>query len=119
MFSFLNNKSCAHEKITPNMISGYCPDCGEYIKNQWYITRCACCGIKQKTIVIKGKILADIKFCKNCGNNTFTAIELNGINIVDIHYAVLQKQTVVNKKQNFIQTWIDQNTYSPKLLPSY
>ena len=120
MSIFFRKTSCNHEQINPNMIAGYCPDCGEYVKNQWYITRCECCGIKQKTSVMRGKISADTKFCRNCGSSSFIVEELNEINIVDINYAIVLKQVVQNKKQTFIQTWIEQNSYSPiKLLPSY
>lgn len=120
MLNYFKKPSCTHEKITPDKISGYCPDCGEYVKNQWYMTRCECCGIKQKTSVVRGKISTDTKYCRNCGNSSFIVEELSGINIVNINYAIVLKQVIENKKQSFIQTWIEQNNYSPiKLLPSY
>ena len=40
---------CKHEHVTPDRDCAYCPDCGKLIKNEWYITRCACCGVKLKT----------------------------------------------------------------------
>ncbi|MDD3436708.1 MAG: hypothetical protein PHC64_06105 [Candidatus Gastranaerophilales bacterium] len=112
-------KSCAHDKITPNITAGYCPDCGEYVKNHWYITRCKCCGIKQKSLVKNGKILSETRFCKNCGSNLFRVEELETLDIVNINYAVVQKQATKIKQKSFVQTWIE-NSYSPiKLLPSY
>ena len=119
MFSF-RKTSCSHEQITPNISAGYCPDCGEYVKNQWVITRCACCGLKQKSKAMRGKVTADARYCRNCGSDSFLSEALEQIDIVNINYAVLLKETVQTRKQSFIQTWIDENTFtSIKLLPSY
>lgn len=118
--TYFRKTSCLHEKISPNINSGYCPDCGKYVKNQWYITRCNCCDIKQKTSITGGKISTDTKFCRNCGSSSFKVEEIGVINIVDINYAVVLKQVIQNKKQSFIQTWIEQSTYPEiKLIPSY
>ena len=118
MFSF-KNKSCNHERISPSVNSGYCPDCGEYIENRWYISRCACCGIKQRSTFRKGKVSADAKFCRNCGSSSFVVEELNVIDVVNINYAVVLKQVVQSTKQSFIQTWIEENSFTPmKLLSS-
>lgn len=120
MFEFIWKPSCSHDKITPNMIAGYCPDCGEYVQNHWYISRCECCGVKQKTLIKNGKVVADTKFCKNCGSGVFATEELDCLDIVNVNYAVVQKRVRENKKISPIQTWIEQNTYAPmKLLPSY
>ena len=119
MFEFLW-KSCTHDKITPNIKAGYCPDCGEYVENQWYISRCECCGIKQKSLIRNGRIISDAKFCRNCGSSSFIVEKLDNLDIVNINYAVVQKQIRESKKSNVIQTWIEQNNCSPmKLLPSY
>ena len=119
MFEFLWKKSCSHDKITPNMVAGYCPDCGEYVENHWYITRCTCCGVKQKTLIRNGKVVACEKFCKNCGSSVFNVEELKEIDIVNINYAAVLKRTKEVKVKEFVQTWIE-NSYVPvKLLPSY
>lgn len=99
--------SCRHDKIDINRATGYCPDCGEYIENHWYISRCACCGIKQVAKVLNGKISADAKYCRNCGSNSFIVEELEKIDIVNIHYAVLLKQTLRPQMQSIIQTWME------------
>lgn len=113
-------KSCSHDKITPNIKSGYCPDCGEYVENHWYITRCQCCGIKQTSIIRNGKVVTLTKFCKNCGNNSYSTQELDTLDIVNINYAVVLKQTSRKQRTNIVQTWIEKNSYTPiKLLPSY
>lgn len=120
MFEFLWKPSCKHDKITPNIKAGYCPDCGEYVQNHWYISRCECCGAKQKTLVRNGKIIASARFCKNCGSSSFITEELKEIDVVTVNYATVLKQVQKTKKQGFIQTWIEENSFTPiKLLPSY
>lgn len=120
MLKFLCVLSCKHEKITPNIKSGYCPNCGKYVENYWYITRCECCGIKQKSLVMNGKVITKGKFCRNCGNNSFVTEKLDKLDIVNINYAVILKHAIEHKKKSIIQTWIEQNSCSPiKLLPSY
>lgn len=113
-------KVCTHEKITPNMEAGYCPDCGKYIQNEWYITRCACCGIKLKTIARKEKIQPQEHYCANCGSAEYTVIKLPSINFVDINFAVLIKRFVEEeKKASFTQCWQEKNSVQPKLLTRY
>ncbi len=119
MFEFLWKQRCKHEKISPLSPGGYCPDCGEFVQNQWYITRCSCCGLKQHTLVRNGKIVANIKFCPNCGNTKFVPEKLENIDVVNINYAAVIKQTIEYKKQSYIQFWIDKNNCAPKLLPNY
>ena len=120
MFEFIRTPSCKHDKITPNMKAGYCPDCGEYVENHWYISRCECCGLKQKTLVRSGKAVSSAKFCQNCGSSSFVAEELNEIDVVTVNYATVLKQVRKTQKQSFIQTWIEENSFTPiKLLPSY
>lgn len=111
--------SCKHEKITPHMKAGYCPDCGKYVKNIWYIARCKCCGIKQKTFVKNGKVISDTKFCKNCGCNLFNIEELEKLDIVNINYAVVLKQVIEIGGKSVIQSWIENNYSTIKLLPIY
>lgn len=109
-FLFGQPKECFHNKITPDIQGGYCPDCGEYIENQWFLTRCSCCGIKHQTIILKGEIKPSEKFCKNCGSGNYEVIKLQKINFVDIHYAIVVKKIVENSKGNFFQTWIEKET---------
>ena len=80
LFKF--KKSCNHDKITPDMESGYCPDCGKLVQNEWYITRCACCGVKLKTIVRGGEIFPQNHFCTNCGSQDFVVEKLSKINFI-------------------------------------
>jgi hypothetical protein len=108
MFNFLFKKEeCFHDKITPDIDSGYCPDCGDYVENQWFMSRCACCGLKQKTIILKGEISTSTNFCKNCGTNSFMVERINKINFIDINYAIVIKSVSSNKKTTFTQSWVE------------
>lgn len=119
MFEFLYKNTCAHDKITPNMKAGYCPDCGEYVENHWYISRCKCCGVKQIALVRNGKIVTNAKYCRNCGGSAFIVEELEQLDIVSVNYAVVKKQVARSKKHSFIETWIENNYTPMKLLPGY
>lgn len=120
MFEFLWIQSCKHENITPYMKSGYCPDCGKHVENRWYITRCRCCGLKQKSLVKNWKVITDARFCKNCGSHEFKTEKLENIDIVNVNYAVALKHVILSERKSIIQTWVEQNSYSSmKLLPSY
>ena len=48
---------CTHSKIQPDIEQAYCPDCGKLIQNEWYVTRCRCCGVKMKAMVKNGQII--------------------------------------------------------------
>ena len=52
------NKKCNHEHVTPDRDCGYCPECGKFIRNEWYITRCSCCGMKLKSMNKNNAIIA-------------------------------------------------------------
>ena len=120
MFEILWKTSCTHDKITPNMAFGYCPDCGEYVQNRWYLFRCKCCGIKQKIRVRKGKMITETNFCRNCGSSSFVEEELESLDIVNVNYAVFKRTTTKAKIPSQIQTWIEETSYtSIKLLPCY
>jgi len=105
-FLFKRNE-CPHDEITPEMKEGYCPDCGEYIQNHWFISRCSCCGLKQRTTIIKGKISSQNKFCRNCGSNSFYVEKLDKINVIDVNYAAVIKQAVRTDRKSFIQCWVE------------
>lgn len=123
IMEFLNfHTECKHEKFSADRDIGYCPDCGELIENQWYIMRCACCGVKHRAIVKHGKIVPLDKFCDNCGGKEFVAERVDKINFIDINYAVLVKAVVTNDVQPFTQSWVDvteTQNYKPQLLPQY
>ena len=112
------NRACSHDKITPNLERGYCPDCGKLIENEWYITRCACCGVKLKTISKNGVALPQYHYCVNCGASEYVIEKLEKINFIDINFAVLIKKEIEAKKTNFSSTqcWQEKTSEQPKLL---
>lgn len=111
---------CNHNQITPEMESGYCPDCGEYIKNEWYITRCSCCGVKLKAMSKNDKIVPQFNYCSNCGSSEFVVEKLEKINFIDINLAVLIKKIV---SSDYIcpttRCWQERTIEPPKLLVQY
>ena len=68
---FKKNKSCTHSKVRADVDFAYCPDCGELIENQWYLVRCACCGVKLRGMIKNGEIVPENHFCHNCGARDF------------------------------------------------
>lgn len=101
------NRVCQHDKVTPEVDFAYCPDCGELIENQWFIMRCACCGVKVKAMIKNGEIVAEEKFCHNCGSSLYTIDKIDKINFIDVNYAVLVKKVVTHERPDITQSWVD------------
>lgn len=118
---FKKNKTCAHIHVKPDVDYAYCPDCGELIENQWYLLRCACCGVKLRAVLKNGEIVPEKHFCHNCGTKEFVVERINKINFIDISYAVLLKAVVPDNEYAFTQSWVDFKTsnYKPKLLQEF
>ncbi len=117
---FKFSKKCNHNLVSPEKETAYCPDCGKLIKNEWYITRCACCGVKLKTIFRNGQVVPQFHYCINCGNSDFTIEKLENINFIDINFAVLRK-TVIEDEHYCATTrcWQERTNVQPKLLIQY
>ncbi len=114
------NVKCNHDKISPDMEQGYCPDCGKLIRNEWYITRCKCCGVKMKAMLKNGEIIPQNHYCSNCGGHDFAVEKLEKINFIDINFAALVKKEVV--QEEFCSTtrcWQEKTPEKPKLLVQY
>lgn len=118
---FRKNKVCQHDKVRPDEEISYCPDCGELIENQWYITRCSCCGVKIKATIRNGEVVSQEKFCHNCGAKNFLVEKVPKINFIDIQYAVLVKSILKVPADEVIQSWVDAKTSNcrPQLLPQF
>ena len=115
-------KRCTHSQVPIDVEIGYCPDCGELIENKWYITRCACCGVKQKTTIKNGEILPEDEFCHNCGCKSYSVEQLENIDCININYAVLKQEIVQNKINEYTQSWQDAmktSSCTPKLLQQF
>lgn len=117
---FRLRQECNHDKISPEMESGYCPDCGKLIENEWYIARCECCGVKLKAMIKNGKVTTQNHYCVNCGSNEYSIEKLEKINFIDINYAVLQKKIITETVHaQTTQCWQERNVERPKLLRQY
>ena len=111
---------CTHDRITPDIEQGYCPDCGKLVRNEWYITRCSCCGVKMKAMVKNGEIVPQNHYCTNCGSHEFTVEKLEQINFIDINFAALLKREI--ESEQFCSTtrcWQEKTSSQPKLLAQY
>ncbi len=112
--------TCKHEHITPDLECGYCPDCGKFIQNEWYITRCECCGVKMKAMSRGGQVVPQYQFCTNCGGSAFKVEKLEKINFIDINFAVLVKKEVEEEKRcSSTCCWQEKTDLQPKLLVQY
>ena len=118
---FRKNRVCTHDRVKPDAELSYCPDCGELIQNQWFLTRCACCGVKLKATIKSGEIIPENHFCRNCGARDFVVERVKKINFIDIDYAVLVKTVIKPSVDEKIQSWVDLKTYSDtqELLPQF
>ena len=115
---FKKHHGCNHAHVALDQTYSYCPDCGELIENEWFITRCACCGIKQRAILRNGEIIPEANFCHNCGGHEYIVEKLDRINFIDINYAVLIKSVVRDDEQmeEVTQCWEEKAMELPKLL---
>ncbi len=113
------SKECTHDKVPLDAEYYYCPDCGELIENQWYLVRCASCGLKEIATVKNGEVVPLDNFCHNCGGREYTVERLEKIDCININYAVLVKAIVKNESEEYSQSWVDAiqtSGYIPKLL---
>ena len=102
-------KKCKHNRVSSNSESGYCPDCGEYVENKWYLVRCKHCRIKRQAHLVGRNIVPDSHFCPNCGGILYEVEKLNKINFIDINFAVLKKEVVENVKRFApATTWVEE-----------
>lgn len=110
---FFKKRECTHDRVSPDKTAQYCPDCGKYIENKWYLTRCACCNRKLITTVKFKNIVPKEKFCPNCGNTHYYIEEVHNINFIDINYAVLVKETREDLTPTFSQSWLERDNAEP------
>ena len=116
-FTNLFNKKCQHNNITPDVDSAYCPDCGKLIRNEWYITRCACCGVRLQSVSKNGKVMPELHYCSNCGSKEYHVEKLDKIDFINIKYAVLVKKEVEETQIcSTTRCWQEKTNAQPKLL---
>ena len=115
---FRKKNECQHTKVSPDKDYSYCPDCGLLIENRWYITRCACCGVKLKAIIKNNQFIPDEHYCHNCGAADFIIEQVDKINFIDINYAVLVKVPVIPECNQFTQSWVEREVCGKRKLIS-
>lgn len=98
-------QKCKHSQVPLDVDIYYCPDCGELIENQWYIVRCACCGVKQLAIVKNDNVIPAENFCHNCGGRDYVVERIDKINCININYAVLLRVVVNPEIKEYTQSW--------------
>ncbi len=112
IFNF--KKICEHLNVSPEVDYAYCPDCGELVENQWYLVRCACCGVKLPGIIKNGVVIPEKHYCHNCGCKDFVVERINKINFIDIRYAVLVKAIVDSDIKDYTQSWVNKDVFYGK-----
>ena len=108
IFDFFKNKHiCNHKNVPIDVEECYCPDCGELIKNEWYIIRCACCNIKRESHLEYDNIKPNSKFCHNCGSTDFIIEKIESLNCVTSRFAIVKKIIVKQQFSSIHQIWIE------------
>ena len=112
LLDFLKYKrECQHNNVPIDVEEAYCPDCGAYVQNKWFLVRCSCCNIKRSSHSKYNEIIPDAKFCQNCGSTEFYVEELEKVNFIDVHYAVHKKIVVNQEGMTTRQVWIEQEEF--------
>lgn len=116
----LMTKRCTHSGITPDLDFAYCPDCGKLINNEWYITRCACCGNKLVSKIYNNDVVPQNLYCQNCGSSEYYVEKVEKINFIDINYAVLIKREVETvERAKVTQCWQERTNEKQRLLTQF
>lgn len=114
---FKRKKECTHSRVSPDKDAQYCPDCGKYVENKWYMTRCGCCNVKRRTVIKFGELVPESKFCHNCGAELYYVQPIATINFIDINFAVLIKEINEELSNSKSQLWVERENIEPiKLL---
>jgi len=90
-------------------MSGYCPDCGQYLIKNYYLVRCTRCDIKREAKLCWGEIVPKEKYCSNCGASEYYIEQLEKVNFIDAKYAIYLKE-IASELQTLhpeSQIWVD------------
>lgn len=104
---FRKQHTCTHKNVPVDVDECYCPDCGELIKNEWFIVRCACCNIKRQAHLEYDELKPDTKFCQNCGADDFTIEKIDSLNCVNSRYAVIKQRIIKQEFSSVRQIWVE------------
>ena len=105
---FKISKECKHLHVPVDVEEAYCPDCGQLVKNKWYLVRCNCCNIKRKSRFEYDKVKPETKFCPNCGSTEFYVEELDNIDCSTMNYVLFKKVIVEQGFHSVRQLWIEE-----------
>ena len=106
-------KKCTHKNVAKSVKQAYCPDCGELILNSWYIARCSTCGIKRHAHTAGTNIVADTKFCPNCGGCHIEAEKIEKLSFIDVEFAIHVQEIVEDVRMAQSIVWEDKNRVAP------
>ena len=107
--------SCKHKNALLNANEGYCPDCGKYLKKNYYVVRCAHCDIKRVAKKKFNEIMPAEKFCTSCGSQDFIIEKYEKLNFVDVNYAIEVKEVIENEGAiNRLEIWVDEDIKNQK-----
>ena len=107
---FKKSKECKHLHVPVDIDEAYCPDCGQLVKNKWYLVRCSCCNIKRIAHFEYDKIKPETKFCPNCGSTEFYVEELDNIDCSNMNYVLFKKNIIEQDFRSFRQLWVEKET---------
>ena len=114
LINLLKTIECQHDKIPPECENTYCPDCGVYVENKWYLARCSCCNIKRVSSLNLNNVKPISKYCPNCGSKGYYLEEIQNINFIDANYAVLKKvASLGSEPASRSQIWVDEKENVP------
>lgn len=114
---FKTIRECRHDNVSPDVEKAYCPDCGMFVENKWYLTRCSCCNIKRVSYSNFNMIRPVSKFCPNCGSKEYYMEELDHINFIDVNFAVIKKVEATKQGASArSQIWVDEKENQPQKL---
>ncbi len=99
---------CRHKNALLYSNEGFCPDCGRYLKKNYYVVRCAHCDFKRAAKKNFDEIAPVEKFCTNCGESGFIIEKYDRLNFVDINYAIEVKEEVERESLSLgFEIWVD------------
>lgn len=110
IFRFLfKSRECTHKNALLKRDEGYCPDCGAYLKKNFYVVRCKHCDIKRISVNNYGEIEPASKYCENCGGSEYYVEKLERINFFDIKYVVFKLEEILTPQndKDYTQIWVD------------
>lgn len=123
---FFRKSKCQHDKITPQTIWNYCPDCGKEISIKWFILRCNSCSSKRSSRLYLNALAPVEKYCSKCGCSEYYIEKKEKLDFFDLNYAVMTKEEIDNlsKSCGITQIWVEHENcwrefIPPKMIPLF